>query len=492
MRAIALLIAGFSLLLDGGVQGAIYREAPTLPLSGTRIVRVGTEAQLQAAMGNLRSGDTILLSNGLYQLTSHLIINGRNNVTIRGEAGSTNVVLAGKGMDNRNHGGVLHGVWANGTNTTIAHLTIRETYDNPIIFNSPAQAPRVYAVRLIDAGSQFIKSNPTDVNAGRGVNDGRVEHCWFEYTGRPPNDHGAGVGYFNGISAHAAHNWVVRANVFKNLHNPDGTAYPWNPAVLFWRNSSNTVTEGNVFINVDRAVAYGLDNSVPYRDHSGGIVRNNFIYLEPGFFSASRKSSADGMIIVWNSPDTLVDHNTILVNGNAPAGIEFRFATTVNATARNNLADVGNRIRDSAVMQQSGNVNTARTNWFVIAALGDLHLSPATTNAIDKATPLNTVTNDFDGEFRAPTNGKVDVGADEFSMLERPRILDFAMEGVDAKLQFTTTANVEYAVEWTDILGSSWITVASNLVGDGSVKEFTDVDAADARARFYRVRFELP
>ncbi|HEX7862484.1 MAG TPA: hypothetical protein VF773_19255 [Verrucomicrobiae bacterium] len=490
MRATLLFIV-YSLLLDSALQASVFPEAPTLPLTGTRIVRVGTEAQLQAAMGNLRSGDTILLSNGVYHLTSHLIINGRNNVTIRGENGSTNVALAGKGMDNRNHGGVLHGVWSNGTNTTVAHLTIRETYDNPIIFNSPAQGPRVYSVRLIDAGSQFIKSNPTDVDAGRGVNEGRVEHSWFEYTVRPPNDHGAGVGYFNGISAHAARNWVVRANVFKNLHNPDGSAYPWNPAVLFWRNSSNTVTEGNVFINVDRAVAYGLDNSVPYRDHSGGIVRNNFIYLEPGFFSASRKASADGMIIVWNSPGTQVDHNTIQVNGNAPAGIEFRFATTVNTTARNNLADVGNRSRDSAIMQQSGNLNTARTNWFVNPALGDLHLSPAATNAIDKATLLNTVTNDFDGVLRTPTNGKVDVGADEFSVLERPRILDVAVEGVDARFQFTTAANVEYAVDRADLLGSSWMTVASNLLGDGSVKEFTDLGAADASARFYRVRFDF-
>ena len=132
-------------------------NAPSLPITGARIVNVATEAQLQTAMGNLQNGDTILLANGTYNLTSSLYINGRHNVTIRGTSGSTNVVLAGKGMDNSNYGSVPFGIWSNGTNTTIAHLTIRDAWDNEIIFNSGAQSPRVYGVRLINSGSQFIK-----------------------------------------------------------------------------------------------------------------------------------------------------------------------------------------------------------------------------------------------------------------------------------------------------------------------------------------------
>jgi hypothetical protein len=183
-------------------QGASPGDAPPLPIAGTRVVHVSTEAQLQSAMGDLHHGDTLLLADGIYNLTSTLYINGRNTVTIRGAAGSTNVVLVGKGMDNSNYGDVPFGIWSNGTNTTIAHLIIRDTWDNEIIFNAGAQSPRVYCVRLLDAGSQFIKSNPTDVNAGLGVNNGIVEYCWFEYTGSPPGNHGSGAGYFNGISAH--------------------------------------------------------------------------------------------------------------------------------------------------------------------------------------------------------------------------------------------------------------------------------------------------
>jgi hypothetical protein len=102
------------------------------------------------------------------------------------------------------------------------HLTIRDTYDNLLIFNPGAQAPHVYSVKLLDSGSQFIKGNPTDSAAGIGVDNGRVEYSWFEYTAGPPaTDHGVGIGYTNGLSLLAADNWVIRNNLFKNFHTPD-------------------------------------------------------------------------------------------------------------------------------------------------------------------------------------------------------------------------------------------------------------------------------
>lgn len=463
-------------------------DAPPLPITGTRIVNVATEPQLQSAMGNLQHGDTILLANGTYNLTSSLYINGRHNVTIRGTAGSTNVVLAGKGMDNANHGGVPFGIWSNGTNTTIAHLTIRDTWDNEIIFNSDAQSPRVYCVRLINSGSQFIKSNPTDVNAGVGVNHGVVEYCWFEYTGSPPNDHGAGVGYFNGISAHAAKHWIVRGNLFKNLHNPDGTAYDWNPAVLFWRNSSNTVTEQNLFINVDRAVAYGLDNTTPYRDHAGGVIRNNFVYLAPGLMSASRKASSDGSIIAWNSPGTQVDHNTVLLHGNVFYAVQFRFSTTSNGTARNNLADAPIHLRDNAAATQSGNLLNASPAMFANAATGDLRLRPSASNAIDKAPTLLTVTNDFDGE-RRPRGAAPDTGADEFSTNAPPLIHGLLRNGNHWLVHFSTLLGLSYDVQRTgEAASDAWTLVSANVPGNGDLLAVADTNAANQPRGFYRIR----
>ena len=474
--------------LPGLLQGTSPGNAPQLPITGVRIVNVSTEPQLQNAMGNLQNGDTILLANGTYNLTSSLYINGRQNVTIRGTNGSDNVVLVGKGMDNASYGNVPFGIWSNSTNTTIAHLTIRDTWDNEIIFNPGAQSPHVYCVKLLDAGSQFIKSNPTDVNAGSGVNNGLVEYCWFEYTGSPPADHGSGAGYFNGISAHAAQNWVVRGNLFKNLHNPDTAAYLWNPAVLFWRHSTNTVTEQNTFLNVDRAVAYGLDNTTPYFDHAGGVIRNNFVCLTAGLMSASRKAGSDGSIIAWNSPGTQVDHNTVLLNGNEFYAVEFRFATTTNGAARNNLADAPIHLRDSANAALGGNLLSATAGMCVNASVADLHLLASATNAIGQATLLASVTNDFDGDTR-PQGAGADIGADEFTIPARPVILDFRLTGAGVVLSFSSAAGHNYDVQRADDLRTAaWSLITSNLAGTGGALETTDILASATPQKFYRIR----
>jgi hypothetical protein len=481
------LFLAFCLGFPARLFGASPGNAPQLPITGVRIVNVSTEPQLQTAMGNLQSGDTILLANGTYNLTGTLYINGRQNVTIRGTNGSTNVVLVGKGMDNASYGNVPFGIWANGTNITIAHLTIRDTWDNEIIFNSGAQSPHVYCVRLLNSGSQFIKSNPTDVNAGLGVNNGVIEYCWFEYTGSPPDDHGSGTGYFNGISAHAAQNWIVRGNLFKNLHNPDTAAYLWNPAVLFWRHSINTLTEQNTFLNVDRAVAYGLDNTTPYFDHAGGVIRNNFVVLTNGLLSASRKAGSDGSIIAWNSPGTQVDHNSVLLNGNEFYAVEFRFSTTTNGTARNNLADAPIHLRDSATAALSGNLLTAVSGMFVSSTNADLHLVASATNAIDHAPTLGSVTNDFDGDTR-PRGASSDIGADEFVVLAPPVITDFRLVAAGSIISFSTAPGQYYDVERSsNIVGGQWSMFASNIAGTGGVIRVTNSTTMEPGSRFYRV-----
>lgn len=391
-------------------------NAPTLPMTGTRIVNVSTEPQLQTAIGNLQAGDTIVIADGTYNLTSTLYINGKNNVTIRGNSGSANVVLAGNGMDNANFGNTEFGIWSNSGNTTIAHLTIRDTYDNTIILNPGANSARIYSCSLINSGSQFVKSNPITNPDGSvtGNTNGVLEYTIMAYTGNPPGDHGGnGGGYTNGISAHAAQNWIIRGNLFKNFHTPDTDTYLWNAAVLMWNHSANTIVEQNTFINVDRAVAFGLQQQATGFDHSGGVIRNNFVYLQPGLMSSARAAGSDGLIIVWDSPNSLVYHNTVLANGNEAYAIEFRFPQSSAGEARNNLADVGVHIRDSASATQSGNLATATPALFVNPSAGDLHLLATAAVAIDKAPTLSAVSNDIDGDAR-PQGAAYDIGADEF------------------------------------------------------------------------------
>jgi hypothetical protein len=391
-------------------------------------------------------------------------------------------------MDNSNYGNVPFGIWSNGTNTTIAHLTIRDTWDNEIIFNSGAQSPLVYCVQLLNAGSQFIKSNPTDVTNGLGVNNGAVEYCWFEYTGSPPGDHGSGVGYFNGISAHAAQNWIIRGNLFKNLHNPDSAAYLWNPAVLFWNHSANTITQQNTFLNVDRAVAYGLQNTTPFFDHAGGAIRNNFVCLVPGLMSTTRTASSDGSLIAWNSPGTQIDHNSVLLNSNEFYAVEFRFSTTTNGAARNNLSDAPIHLRDSATATLTSNFVTAVPGMFANPAIADLHLLASATNAIDKGLTLSTVTNDFDGD-RRPRGARSDIGADEFTTNAPPQLNHLKPVGSNVVFNLSTFLGESYDVLRADALtAASWILVVVNLPGTGATIQVTDTNGVGPSTRFYRAR----
>jgi hypothetical protein len=361
-------------------------------------------------MNNLREGDTLLLANGTYKLTRTLYVSNINNVTIRGSSGCDDVVLIGRGMDHADHGNVPHGIWSNARNTVIAHLTIRDIYTHPIIFNGGAQSPRVYNVKLLNAGKQFIKVNP--LSATEGVDNGVVEYSVLEYMAGPPvTDHGAGIGYTNGLSIHTANNWIIRSNLFKNFHTPDAVAYLWNPVVLVWNHSTNTLTERNTFINVDRAIAYGLVDSTG-SDHQGGIIRNNFIYLQPGLMSPARKASSDAQIIVWDSPGTRVYHNTILTNGNVFKSIEMRF-NTAGAEIRNNLTDAPLGSRDGGSYSQSGNLLTATVSMFVNPAVGNLHLQATATAVIDRAPALAGVIDDINGNPR-PSGAAYDIGADEF------------------------------------------------------------------------------
>jgi len=413
----------FSLRSVLAADGGCLTEQ-TLPMTGERIVPIASEAELQNAMGDLRAGDTLLLANGVYNLTSSLYINGRDNVTIRGASGCSDVVLAGKGMDNSSYGNVEVGIWSNSRNTTIAHLTVRDTFDNSVIFNGGAQSPYLYSINLIDSGSQFIKANPTDAANGIGVDNGVVEYSRIEYTNGPPASasHAGGAGYFNGISAHSARNWTLRKNLFRNLHNPDSSSYWWNPAVLFWNHSQNTITENNTFINTDRAIAYGLTD-ISGSDHTGGIIRNNFIYLVSGLMSSARKADSDAQIIVWDSPSTRVFHNTLLTNANINLSIEFRFGTD-GGEARNNLADAPIGTRNGGTFTQSGNYLNAIPAMFVEPASGNLHLldnESTREHVIDGVAAIAAVPTDIDGETR-PYGAAADVGADEFAAMLPVRV----------------------------------------------------------------------
>src|SRR5262249_42622127 len=154
----------------------------------------------------------------------------------------------------------------------------------------------IYNDRLLDCGEQVIKSDPN--TTGGGVTNSVVEYCTIGYTTAPSTlDHGGGTGYTQGVDVHGGSHWVGRNNLVQNFHTPDGSANLWNPTVLFWNHSANNTVNANTFINCDRAIAFGLNELTSGYDNQGGIIENNFVYMAPGEYSATRIAGADAPIL---------------------------------------------------------------------------------------------------------------------------------------------------------------------------------------------------
>src|SRR5262249_30724284 len=115
-------------------------------------------------------------------------------------------------------------------------------------------------------------------------------------------------------------------------------------------------------------------------------------------------------INVLNSPGTEVANNTIILNGDYPNAIEYRFANTTGVKILYNLTDAAITSRDGATATVTGNITNAQASWFVNPSIGDLHLTPAATAAIGHAQTLPEVSLDYDGQTR--TGSTTDVGAD--------------------------------------------------------------------------------
>jgi hypothetical protein len=371
-------------------------SAPPLPAPSGSVVTVSTVAALQAAVGSLTSNRTIVIAPGTYQLTSTLWINGSfSNVTIRGATNNRDdVVIVGRGMGVPD-GNVPFGIWTGGSvaNLTIANLTIRDIYQHPIIFNAGTQSPRVYNVRLVNAGEQFLKSNPD--GSGGGVNNGIVEYSVFEYSNTAPSY------YTNGVDVLSGRDWIIRHNLFRRIRAPQGELA--GPAILAWFGSSGTLADSNTFVDCQREISFGLVQRTP-DDHAGGVISNNFIVRNAGM-------GGDVGIGVFDSPGTKVVHNTVLLRGQYPNAFEYRFPDTIGVAIVNNLSDRGAQARDGGSATLQGNVWTAQAGWFVDPLGADLHLQPGASLAIDRGVSTSDAPADWDGDAR--TGVAPDVGADE-------------------------------------------------------------------------------
>jgi len=403
-----------------GTPAGPWDSPPALSAPSGTIVNVtaGNAADLANKIRNAGSNTTVLIPAGTYQLTAgtgplRIGANGNvKNVALRGATGNRgDVIIRGPGMSVDTSGSVPHCLMIeNAQDVLVANLSLGDVWYHPVTIQgtSGADRVRVYNCRIFDAGEQFLKSNPFNADGSAnpqgysGASDGIVEYCVFEYTTT------ARHWYTEGVDVHGGHRWIVRNNLFQNIRGPSG-AQLVGGAIDFWNRSTGTLVENNTIYNCEVGIRLGILDRAGYNDHEGGIIRNNFFYRAPGTTNQS-----DVGIIVNDSPNTQVLHNTVLLNGTYTNAIEVRFGTATNVRVANNLCDAAIVKRDSATGTHTGNLTSAPAALFTDAPNANLHLKSTAIAAIDKVPAEANATLDRDGQAR-PFGTSADVGADEFS-----------------------------------------------------------------------------
>jgi len=421
---------------------------PYSPPSGP-VITVDSESTLRTLAQYADSGTTLLMEPGTYNMSDLLVISV-SELTIRSITDDpTDVILDFGGMI-AGHFGIL--IMAD--DVTLTGLTIQNAVDHGVSIQG-VDRPILYNLHIRDIGDQLVKVNPD----GDGSDDGLLACCLIEYTTTAPDS------YTNGISAHLAHNWVVRDNQWVNIRGP-GNGYT-GPAVLFWSESNDTLVERNTFVNCYRGVAFGNAGASPGA-HTGGIVRNNM------FFATAEHDVAVEMVHATN---WLVAHNTVYMT-NPASGLtwlmEARYADTTGIFI-NNLSnmDVWEN-RDGALGQEFDSVTTAEASWFVDGVNGDLHLVETATLVIDQGEPLVECPEDIDGDSRF-TGSAADIGADEWTACIHDGDVnqDFSITSADAQLSFLIA------------LGSVVATPEERCAADCNGDDL--VTAGDAQQIFYVV-----
>jgi len=422
---------------------------PTVP--GDNII-VSSAADLRDQAYDAAAGTTILIEPGLYAMQGsvHIVNDG---IVLRSETGNRSDVILDFGGMESGHFGIL----IDADDVTTADLTIRHAQDHGVSIQG-RDRPKLYNLHIKDIGDQLVKVNP----AGNGSENGLLACSRLEYTTSAPDS------YTNGISAHQAHGWIVRDNEWYRIRGNEG---PTGPTILFWSGSSDTVIERNLLVDCYRGIAFGNPGHEGI-DHSGGIVRNNFIY------SSLEHDVAVEMV---HAQDWLAAHNTAILLNPSPGltwGMEARYSESQGTFAYNlTNMDIWSD-RDGATATMAGNVTNAQTSWFTNVVSGDLHLVATATAVIDQAASLADITDDFDGDAR-PIGSAPDVGADEYGLPPPAPVTDLHItkaitnpSTLTATLRWTAPTNaVTATLRYSNslIVETNWnsaFLVADALAGD--------------------------
>jgi hypothetical protein len=373
-------------------------------------------AALPSMVRGASANTTFLLADGTYRTSgdeaSRRIRVEAPGITIRSASGNPDaVIIDGEYV-------TAEVITVHASDVTLAEVTVTHAVDHCVHVTPFGGGPdvvgfRMYRVRALDCGEQFLKVNPPG-SRDAWADDGIVECSHFELTdaGRPHVERATGGCYTGGIDAHSARGWVVRQNRFVGIYCAgEGLA---EHAIHFWTASRDTLVERNVIVDCARGVGFGLvesgadraypDDPAPglYVGHHFGIIRNNVIVADiPWYDTGIELDQARGTVVV---------HNSIIETPAATgsfSSIDTRFANSIT-TVRDNL------VRRITVRGGSStadhNVEMVPLSYFADGASGDAHLTATATDAIDQGIEMPEAGVDIDGDAHG---AMPDIGADE-------------------------------------------------------------------------------
>ncbi len=368
-----------------------------------KVVRVSNAGELRKALRNGAKDTSVLLADGTYRLEKPIFLGGTRNLTIRSASGNRDaVVIQGPGMKpdpGKPKFSALN--WTKSSSgLLLADLTVRDFRWHGVHVGGGKDV-RIYNCRFLDMGQQHIKVNGA---AEKGV----LEYCLIEYTDRL-----WGGNYTQGISVNSGQNWTVRHCVFRNIRGAKGAGMG-GPAILMWGDAKHMAAVGNVLIDCDAGIAFGIGRSRrrPYHLTDGLIAGNVFVRNQV-------EKQSDYGISISACKDVRVLHNTVwnpCRKGGIKWSCEYRFDCDGLLFA-NNLSMMGLKARKGkhTNIQTRNNVASKDASWFVDVAKYDLHLTGKAAGALGKGAALKkdglSPAIDVDGDARPAESA--DVGGDQ-------------------------------------------------------------------------------
>ena len=282
--------------------------APRIPIpEGYRQITVATSEELFKALKKAHTEKgmyAITLLPGEYKIKEQLHIKA-SHIYIRSETGNPyDVTIRGPGMFvyGRDIGNIFR---VTGGHFYLDGVTLADVRHHLVQIAGEANAsyPHINNCILQDAYQQFLKVSYSKNIPENRSEGGIVENTVFQYTRDIAPNY-----YTGGVDAIGAVNWRVENNIFRDIASPK--EYIAQHAVHFWVNASGTQVLNNLFIDVDRAIGFGMplkhNDRVLRHSHIGGEIRGNVI-----FHSDNGDPFADTGIILESAQDAVVENNYI-------------------------------------------------------------------------------------------------------------------------------------------------------------------------------------